>query len=285
MPLLCVLDQCLQQPRFQRLITGFGLEFLARRLSGPSVDRATLQLVGMVFASTLVPGLAGALVGLQQKQAESPAVVTLKSPGRLRKFKFRDHRAVPGVVTILYHAECLGAWTSFWAPCLGTLPFANKVAVDVPRNNYWEDDFLYYFDTVSRTDICSWRRHVNQKDCTEAAIEHVGGLLYSKFAHYTFTIAAIRVVKGRLAGKGMRLESSHALLKFSWLMVTLFGPCLPILNTLAALLVNIYSILLFGCDSQLLDLKETNKHAASLPSFGVSTVALLTLAFHSTNLL
>eukprot|EP00971_Amphidinium_carterae_P003238 63885-Amphidinium_carterae.1 len=49
------------------LITGFGLDFLARMLSGPNVDRATLQLVGTSFASTLVPGLAGVLLALQQK--------------------------------------------------------------------------------------------------------------------------------------------------------------------------------------------------------------------------
>eukprot|EP00971_Amphidinium_carterae_P269176 5340172-Amphidinium_carterae.1 len=134
-------------------------------------------------------------------------------------------------------------------------------------------------------EICSWRRHVNQKDCVEAVIEHMSWLLYSKFVHYTFTIAAFQVVKGRHFGKGMRLESSHALLQLSWLVVTLFGPCLPILNTLIALLVNIYFILLFGCDSKLLDLEETHKHTTSLPSFGFRTVALLTLAFHSTNLL
>eukprot|EP00971_Amphidinium_carterae_P122664 2428369-Amphidinium_carterae.1 len=66
-----VLDQCLQQPRSQAvdtsmafrdryrvhfyfclcrivagLITGFGLDFLGGILAGPSLDRATLQLVG-----------------------------------------------------------------------------------------------------------------------------------------------------------------------------------------------------------------------------------------------
>eukprot|EP00971_Amphidinium_carterae_P060861 1204642-Amphidinium_carterae.2 len=35
--------------------TGFGLDFLAGRLSGPSNDCATLQLVGTLFVSTLVP--------------------------------------------------------------------------------------------------------------------------------------------------------------------------------------------------------------------------------------
>eukprot|EP00971_Amphidinium_carterae_P189678 3765065-Amphidinium_carterae.1 len=68
-------------------------------------------------------------------------------------------------------------------------------------------------------------------------------------------------------GNGMTLKGSYVLLKFSWLVVTLFGPCLPILNALIALLVNIYSILLFGTGTQVLDVKETEEHGASLPTF------------------
>eukprot|EP00971_Amphidinium_carterae_P260174 5161984-Amphidinium_carterae.1 len=45
-----------------RLITGFGFDFLSQILSGSNTDRPTLQLVGTLFASTLVPGLLGALV-------------------------------------------------------------------------------------------------------------------------------------------------------------------------------------------------------------------------------
>eukprot|EP00971_Amphidinium_carterae_P020396 402044-Amphidinium_carterae.1 len=45
------------------LVTGFGLDFLAGRLSGPRADRATLQLVGMLCASTLVPGHARGIGG------------------------------------------------------------------------------------------------------------------------------------------------------------------------------------------------------------------------------
>eukprot|EP00971_Amphidinium_carterae_P255758 5077727-Amphidinium_carterae.1 len=38
-----------------RLLTGLGLDFLAGILSGPTVDRATLQLIGVLFASILLP--------------------------------------------------------------------------------------------------------------------------------------------------------------------------------------------------------------------------------------
>eukprot|EP00971_Amphidinium_carterae_P290151 5761029-Amphidinium_carterae.1 len=37
------------------LLTGCGLDFLAEKLSGPRVDGATLQLIGALFASILLP--------------------------------------------------------------------------------------------------------------------------------------------------------------------------------------------------------------------------------------
>eukprot|EP00971_Amphidinium_carterae_P181039 3591195-Amphidinium_carterae.1 len=62
------------------LLTGFGLDFLAGQLSGPSVDSATLQLVGVLFASILVPGL----VGTQQKEVKPAATInrTMKRAAR-----------------------------------------------------------------------------------------------------------------------------------------------------------------------------------------------------------
>eukprot|EP00971_Amphidinium_carterae_P160152 3174765-Amphidinium_carterae.1 len=119
----------------------------------------------------------------------------------------------------------------------------------------------------------------------EATLDHLAWLLYAKFAHYTFTIASFRIVKGRLIGNGMTLGNAHVLLKFSWLVVTLFGPCLPILNALIALLAHIYSILLFGTGTQFLHVDETKVQVASLPSYGLSTVSLLALALQSSNLL
>eukprot|EP00971_Amphidinium_carterae_P283365 5625685-Amphidinium_carterae.1 len=56
------------------LLTGFGLELMAGMLAGPSVDSATLQLVGTLVASTLLPGLAWAFCcgGTAKKNKESP---------------------------------------------------------------------------------------------------------------------------------------------------------------------------------------------------------------------
>eukprot|EP00971_Amphidinium_carterae_P301279 5985854-Amphidinium_carterae.1 len=152
-----------------------------------------------------------------------------------------------GLVAILCHAECLGAWTAFWEPCRGTWPFAAKFIANIKAlDGDWDGQVGAHL--VSSSDICSWRVHMNWRSCIESTIENLVWFLYPKFAHYTGTIAALRLVKVRLGGIGMRLEGSHVLLKFSWLVVTLFGPCLPILNTLIALLANVYAILLFGCD-------------------------------------
>eukprot|EP00971_Amphidinium_carterae_P237572 4716114-Amphidinium_carterae.1 len=98
-------------------------------------------------------------------------------------------------------------------------------------------------------------------------------------------MAAFRVVRARRTGNGMTLESANVLLKFLWLVVALFGPCLPILHALIALLANIYAILLFSTDTPFLYAKETEENKASLPpSFGLSTVALLAFALQASNL-
>eukprot|EP00971_Amphidinium_carterae_P061298 1213641-Amphidinium_carterae.1 len=65
------------------------------------------------------------------------------------------------------------------------------------------------FDLVSRRDMCGWRWHMNVKGCVDATIEHLVWLLYSKFVHYTFTIAAFRITKRKLTGKGMTLQASY----------------------------------------------------------------------------
>eukprot|EP00971_Amphidinium_carterae_P143839 2850438-Amphidinium_carterae.1 len=201
--------------------------------------------------------------------------------------------AMPGIVTILCHAECLAAWTSFWAPCRGRWPLEWSkfpAAFEVREQNNVMDA-----DLVSRKDVCGLRWHMNGKECMDTALEHLAWLLYPKFAHYAFTITAFRIVKRRFTGNGMTVQASYVVLKFVWLVVTLFGPCLPILNTLIALLANIYSILLFGTAAQVLDVKETAEQhfllevkdiaTASLPSFGFSTAALLGLALQASNFL
>eukprot|EP00971_Amphidinium_carterae_P067590 1338423-Amphidinium_carterae.1 len=126
---------------------------------------------------------------------------------------------MPGLVTILCHAECLGAWASFWAPCKGGWPFASnfRAAFYSPTSGR---HIGHQCDLVSRADVCGWRWHMNGRDCVEATLEHLAWLLYPKFAHFTFTIAAFRIVRGRLRGASMTLDNSYVLLKFSWLAIT-----------------------------------------------------------------
>eukprot|EP00971_Amphidinium_carterae_P341551 6480409-Amphidinium_carterae.1 len=126
-------------------------------------------------------------------------------------------RAMPGLVTILCHAECLGAWASFWAPCRGMWPFACKFITGYMSPTAGEN-YAIPCDLVSRSDVCGWRWHMNGRKCVDATLEHLAWLLYHKFAHYTFTIAAFRIVKRRLRGNGMTLQTSNVLLKVLWLV-------------------------------------------------------------------
>eukprot|EP00971_Amphidinium_carterae_P325313 6455520-Amphidinium_carterae.1 len=116
---------------------------------------------------------------------------------------------MPGLVTILCHAECLGAWASFWAPCKGLWPFPSLTGLETNSSFKTGVGGKIYFELVSRSDVCSWRWHMNQRDCMDATLEHLVWLLYPKFAHYTFTIAAMRIVRGRLGGNGMTLANAH----------------------------------------------------------------------------
>eukprot|EP00971_Amphidinium_carterae_P055369 1091420-Amphidinium_carterae.1 len=53
------------------LLTGFGLDFLAEKLSGPDVDAATLQLVSLLFVSILLPGFAVGAPALTKRNTET----------------------------------------------------------------------------------------------------------------------------------------------------------------------------------------------------------------------
>eukprot|EP00971_Amphidinium_carterae_P114719 2272708-Amphidinium_carterae.1 len=50
-----MMDVCIGRSFKCRLLTSFGLDLLAGKLFGPKIDRATLQLIGVLFASILLP--------------------------------------------------------------------------------------------------------------------------------------------------------------------------------------------------------------------------------------
>eukprot|EP00971_Amphidinium_carterae_P134912 2673372-Amphidinium_carterae.1 len=126
---------------------------------------------------------------------------------------------MPGLVTIIFHAECLGAWTYFWEPCGRAWPFGDSFEAASRMSRRWSTiDRTFRCDFVFRSDICSLRWDMNGRDCMEAAVEQGVSLLYPKFAHSTFTMAAFRMVKVKLGSQGMKLEGSHALLALLWLM-------------------------------------------------------------------
>eukprot|EP00971_Amphidinium_carterae_P280440 5567381-Amphidinium_carterae.1 len=63
------------------LLTGFGLDRLAGMLFGPQVDRATLQLVGLLFSSILLPGPTRALVAQQHKIGKGACCSNINKEG------------------------------------------------------------------------------------------------------------------------------------------------------------------------------------------------------------
>eukprot|EP00971_Amphidinium_carterae_P269794 5352306-Amphidinium_carterae.1 len=77
-----------------------------------------------------------------------------------------------GLVTILCHAECLGAWASFWAPCREKWPFASKFRAAFKGHTGGRTEAIYC-DLVSRSDVCGWRWHMNMRECMDATLEHL----------------------------------------------------------------------------------------------------------------
>eukprot|EP00971_Amphidinium_carterae_P108793 2154131-Amphidinium_carterae.1 len=65
-----------------------------------------------------------------------------------------------------------------------------------------------------------------------------------------------RIIMAKFFKRHVKLEKTDVVLRFTWLVVALFGPSLPILNALIALLSKIYFVLLFGSDLEVLDMKS-----------------------------
>eukprot|EP00971_Amphidinium_carterae_P299541 5951535-Amphidinium_carterae.1 len=87
-------------------------------------------------------------------------------------------------------------------------------------------------------------------------MERLMWLLYPKFVHYCFAMTTFRIVAVWLADKRWTLQASDVVLPFAWVVVAVFGPSLPVLNILITFLSNIYSVLLFGSDSEVLDMRD-----------------------------
>eukprot|EP00971_Amphidinium_carterae_P318878 6338576-Amphidinium_carterae.1 len=131
------------------LITGVGLELLAERLSGPNVDSAALQLVGVLFASTLMPGLARNW----ERDNENACLQRLQQSMKL-KHGGKTTTHAPS------QSNARGTWP-FVAPFLSAFRTSRDYTV---RNSC---------NLVSRSDVCGWRWRMNGRDCTEAVIEHL----------------------------------------------------------------------------------------------------------------
>mmetsp|Transcript_12498 Transcript_12498/g.23064 ORF Transcript_12498/g.23064 Transcript_12498/m.23064 type:complete len:123 (-) Transcript_12498:41-409(-) len=119
----------------------------------------------------------------------------------------------------------------------------------------------------------------------EAAVEHMSWLLYPKFIHYGLTLPSVRIFRLQkgLGGK-LTLQDASVLLSYTWLAITLFGPYVPILNMLNAMLVKIYYMLLFVWDVLLLT-KENQPKASSLESTGLHSISMIAMGLELGNLI
>eukprot|EP00971_Amphidinium_carterae_P107337 2126502-Amphidinium_carterae.1 len=96
-------------------------------------------------------------------------------------------------------------------------------------------------------------------------------------------MAALRMLRARCFGIRMTLQSANVLLTYTWLILALYGPCLPVLNGLIFCLAKVYILLLFG-SLRLLNTDRIQKYSAGVHSLGFRSVALLALAMQSSNL-
>eukprot|EP00971_Amphidinium_carterae_P100403 1985747-Amphidinium_carterae.1 len=74
-----------------------------------------------------------------------------------------------------------------------------------------------------------------------------------------------------MSGNFMKLTDANVLLSYVWLATLVFGPCLPILNLLIAVLANVHSFLLFYGPGFGLDAAgRTEMGKTNPPRFGFS---------------
>eukprot|EP00971_Amphidinium_carterae_P055103 1085830-Amphidinium_carterae.1 len=146
-------------------------------------------------------------------------------------------------------------------------PSSDAEGVVVVKNHF-TNEWRSKHSLLSRTDMCSLRHHMEWRACVEAVVEHMTWLLYPKLSHYAFTLPACYMLKNQLGGRGLKLSRASVLLSYTWLVVTLFGPCLPITNALIALMLKIYSALLFGSQLQILHMPDGHEQSAIVPDVG-----------------
>eukprot|EP00971_Amphidinium_carterae_P346899 6488652-Amphidinium_carterae.1 len=92
------------------------------------------------------------------------------------------------------------------------------------------------------------------------------------------------MVKEELKARRMKVTDAAVLLNYTWLILALFGPCLPLFNVLSVLLARIYFVLLFGCNLKMLVEDRNEQQSTGVINTGFSSVAFLALVLHSGNL-
>eukprot|EP00971_Amphidinium_carterae_P045501 895481-Amphidinium_carterae.1 len=155
---------------------------------------------------------------------------------------------LPNLVTLVWHADCLGAWVFMWSPCLH---FARR-EIEFDFSAY-----TFFTKTLSRSDVCGVNVMPKTGRCLDAILARLWTILLSKLVHETFTIPAGQI----LGRRSMKLSKACGLLSYIWLVSLLLVPCLPLLSLLLLLLSQVHNELFYGSFALLWDARLDGKPA------------------------
>eukprot|EP00971_Amphidinium_carterae_P120636 2390343-Amphidinium_carterae.1 len=151
---------------------------------------------------------------------------------------------IPSALTIIFHADCLGAWVFFWQPCAAftssmgawsNMRFA--VESSIPGMPAYVNQQL-----LSRSEVCELNANIERSRCTDAVLEHLMQLFLVKMVHLTFTFTSFRI----LSRKRIRFKRAYVLLAYVWSIAMMLGPCIPLLIPLSLLFAAVHTTILFN---------------------------------------
>jgi len=151
--------------------------------------------------------------------------------------------AVPTLVVVLLHENCIGAWRLLWSICRETHPHHNRF-----------DARLYYFNVLSTAELCqlpdAWAWLSNRK-CGHAIISILGDMLFQKLLVEAFVVPTcfmwlmhfaklakdgnlrLNIFRVSFDVAGKLSESSQTVHLLTWLEISVtWGPLAPLLQLL-----------------------------------------------------
>eukprot|EP00971_Amphidinium_carterae_P053702 1057750-Amphidinium_carterae.1 len=141
---------------------------------------------------------------------------------------------LPGLVTVLCHAECLGVWVFFWHPCAhnssSMFPLQSTLSLSIQFAVEGRKTFL------SRSQVCGLLATGNWHGCTDALLDRSSMLLYGNLVHLAFTTPSVQFIARLVSGKHRRFTHESVLPSYTLIVVLMLGPCLPLLPPMSLVL-------------------------------------------------